>query len=132
MSNSIRLSPKYGVNPTIPVCFWCGQEKNEIALMGRIGNDRNHKDIEAPRHAVINYEPCDKCRAGMSQGFTVMEATQHPNSRASVEMQNGVYPTGRFVVLKNEAADRIFGKDFTARGKAFMSETDFSQMFATV
>lgn len=24
----ITLSPKYGVNPTIPVCFWCGEEKN--------------------------------------------------------------------------------------------------------
>lgn len=32
--SGIKLSPKYGVNPTIPVCFWCGKEKNEIALMG--------------------------------------------------------------------------------------------------
>lgn len=35
-NGSIELSPKYGVNPTIPVCFWCGKEKNEIALMGRV------------------------------------------------------------------------------------------------
>ena len=130
MSNSIRLSPKYGVNPTIPVCFWCGEEKNEIALMGRIGNDRNHKDIEAPHYAVIDYEPCDKCRCGMSQGFTVLEATTYPNDRASVEMQKGIYPTGRFVVLKTEAADRIFGKEFTSKGKAFMTPSDFNQMFA--
>ena len=32
--DSILLSPKHGVNPTIPVCFWCGREKNEVALMG--------------------------------------------------------------------------------------------------
>ena len=132
MGNSIRLSPKYGVNPTIPVCFWCGEEKNEIALMGHIGDGRKHEDFEAPRYAVIDYEPCDKCRCGMAQGFTVMEATQHPNARTSIEMQKGVYPTGRFVVLKHEAAVRIFGKEFTSRGKAFMSEGDFNQMFSGV
>ena len=36
MSRNIILSPKYGVNPTIPVCFWCGEQKPEIALMGRV------------------------------------------------------------------------------------------------
>lgn len=35
--SSIKLSSKHGVNPTIPVCFFCGEEKNEIALLGRIG-----------------------------------------------------------------------------------------------
>lgn len=43
--SSIKLSPKHGVNPTIPVCFFCGKPKNEIALMGRMGGK---EDIEAP------------------------------------------------------------------------------------
>ena len=30
MAKSIPLSPKHGLNPTIPVCAWCGKEKNEI------------------------------------------------------------------------------------------------------
>ena len=58
----ILLSPKHGLNPTIPICFWCGEEKNEIALMGRIGDARKGEDFEAPMHAVLDYEPCDKCR----------------------------------------------------------------------
>ena len=33
---TIELSPKHGVNATIPVCFWCGKEKNEIAILGRV------------------------------------------------------------------------------------------------
>ena len=37
MGNAIKVSPKYGLNPTIPVCFWCGKERGEIALMGRMG-----------------------------------------------------------------------------------------------
>lgn len=129
MSNSIRLSPKYGVNPTIPVCFWCGEPKNEIALLGHIGDGRKHEDFEAPGYSVINYEPCDKCRAQMVQGFTVMEATTKPNRVSSVEIQKGVYPTGRYVVLKNKAAERIFGDLIKGNRKAFLPVEAFSEMF---
>lgn len=132
MSNSITLSPKYGVNPTIPVCFWCGKEKNEIALMGRMGDGRKHEDFEAPRHMVLDFEPCEECKKGMALGFTVMEATTTPNSRSSVEIQQGVYPTGRFVVLKTEAAARIFDGIDTKVGKAFLDTQVFTQMFSTV
>lgn len=128
-SNNITLSPKYGVNPTIPVCFWCGESKNEIALLGHIGDGRKHEDFEAPRYSVINYEPCDKCRAQMAQGFTVMEATTKPNRVSSVEIQKGVYPTGRYVVLKNEAAERIFGDLIKGNRKAFLPVEAFSEMF---
>lgn len=129
VSNNIALSPKYGVNPTIPVCFWCGESKNEIALLGHIGDGRKHEDFEAPRYSVINYEPCDKCQAQMAQGFTVMEATTKPNRVSSVEIQKGVYPTGRYVVLKNEAAERIFGDLIKGNRKAFLPVEAFSEMF---
>lgn len=129
MSNAITLSPKYGVNPTIPVCFWCGKERNEIALMGHIGDGRKHEDFEAPRYAVIDYEPCEECRKNMALGFTVMEATATPNRVSSVAMQKGVYPTGRFVVIKPEAAHRIFTGLAPDVSKAFLSSEMFSQMF---
>lgn len=128
-SNNITLSPKYGVNPTIPVCFWCGEPKNEIALLGHIGDGRKHEDFEAPKYSVINYEPCDKCRAQMAQGFTVMEATTKPNRVSSAEIQKGVYPTGRYVVLKNEVAERIFGDLIKGNRKAFLPVEAFSEMF---
>ena len=132
MSNSITLSPKYGVNPTIPVCFWCGKEKNEVALMGRMGDGRKHEDFEAPRHMVLDFEPCEEWTRGMALGFTVIEATTTPNSRSSVEIQQGVYPTGRFVVLKTEAAARIFDGIDTKVGKAFLDTQVFTQIFSTV
>ena len=104
MSNAgIKLSPKHGLNPTIPVCFWCGEERNEVALLGHIGDGRKHEDFEAPMHMVIDYEPCEKCRANMALGVTLMEATNKPNSVTKVEMQKGVYPTGRYVVIKRDA-----------------------------
>lgn len=127
--NGIKLSPKYGVNPTIPVCFWCGEEKDEIVLMGHVGDGRKHEDIEMPMHAVIDYEPCEHCRQMMASGFTVMESTSRPNRVSSVEFQHGVYPTGRYVVLKPEAAQRIFsGLDENA-DKAFLESAVFEQMF---
>ena len=132
MSNSIKLSPKYGVNPTIPVCFWCGKERNEIALLGHIGDGRKHEDIEAPKNLVLDFEPCEKCQSQMALGFTVMEATREPNATCNHEMQSGVYPTGRFVVMKTKVAEQFFGKEFTSKGKAFMEPDVFNQMFGGV
>lgn len=51
-NKTIKFSPKHGLNPTIPVCFFCGQQKNEIAFMGRLAGD-----AEAPRNLILDYEP---------------------------------------------------------------------------
>lgn len=131
MGNSIRLSPNYGVNPTIPVCFWCGREKNEIALMGRIGDGRKHEDIQAPKNMVLDFEPCDECKQSMNLGFTIMEATTEPNMRCSVEIQDGVYPTGRFVVMRSETAHKIFKGVSEDTEKCFLDAADFDQMFGS-
>ena len=101
--SGIKISPKYGVNPTIPVCFWCGKQKNEIALMGRMKGD-----IEAPKNMVLDYVPCEECQSHMAMGVTVLEASDHPNTEGQPPMQKGVYPTSRFVVVTTECADRVF------------------------
>lgn len=67
-ARSITLSPEHGLNPTIPVCFWCGKDKNEVALLGRIGG---REDRAAPNRMVLDYEPCEDCRRGMARGFTI-------------------------------------------------------------
>lgn len=62
------MSRKHGLNPTVPICFFCGETKNEVALLGRINSpDRKEKDIEAPSHCIINYEPCDECKEKMKK-----------------------------------------------------------------
>ena len=101
--SGIKISPKYGVNPTIPVCFWCGKQKNEIALMGRMTDD-----IEAPKNMVLDYVPCEECQNHMALGVAVLEASDHPNTEGQPPMQKGVYPTSRFVVVTTECADRVF------------------------
>jgi len=104
MSKDIKLSPKYGVNPTIPVCFFCGEERNEIALLGRIGDGRKGEDIEAPRRMVLDYEPCDKCKEQMARGITmigVVREDEVPDNRPPIISSNGenLYPTGSWCVV---------------------------------
>ena len=101
--SGIKISPKYGVNPTIPVCFWCGKQKNEIALMGRMTDD-----IEAPKNMVLDYVPCEECQNHMGMGVAILEASDCPNTEGQPPMQKGVYPTSRFVVVTTECADRVF------------------------
>ena len=57
MSDSITISKKHGVNPSINTCFWCGGDKN-IILFGKLPND-----AEAPRNVCMDYQPCDKCKS---------------------------------------------------------------------
>lgn len=118
MSKGIEISPKHGLNPTIPVCFWCGKEKNEIALLGRIREKTTNRfganvtkrdsDIEAPRRMVLDYEPCDECKKWWDSGVAVLEVQQTPIQPNQPEIQKGLYPTGRFAVVTVEGADRVF------------------------
>lgn len=121
MSDSIRLHPEHGVNPTVVVCFWCGKETGELALCGYNGGK------EAARESVIGYEPCQTCQAGMNQGFTIIEAKDTPKDKGQPQMFEGVYPTGRFVVITKEAAQRAFPQ-YAEGGNALMKPDDFAQL----
>lgn len=93
MSDYIRLHPKHGVNPTIPVCYWCGKEKNEVALLGAAYKG------EAPRNLVVNLDPCDECAGKWAQGIVLFEATPG---------RDGPDYTGRWVVIREEAVAHLF------------------------
>jgi hypothetical protein len=116
----IRLHEKHGVNPTIPLCFWCGEEKNEIVLLGAAYKG------EAPKNMLIDHEPCDACKARMAQGIALIEAT--PDSEGKPKF------TGRWAVVREEAIEHIFTPgDTVARvlkhRKAFMEPEAFTKMF---
>ena len=110
MSKDIKISPKYGVNPTIPVCFFCGEHKNEIALMGKMKGD-----IEAPKNMVLDYEPCEHCKEQWDMGVPLIECVtssfiddDRPGISVDPATNELLYPTGRHCVIKIEAARRMF------------------------
>lgn len=114
----MKISPKYGVNPTIPKCFFCLKEKNEVALLGKLKGDK-----EAPRSCILDYEPCDNCKEIMNKGVTLLAVTDAPNVEGQPPMGDK-YPTGQFMVIKTEAAKRITGYNFLVDGGKIMVEPE--------
>jgi hypothetical protein len=107
----MKLSPKHGVNATIPVCFWCGKPKNEIALMGQLKDD-----AEAPRNAVFDYEPCDACKSERALGIALVEVTEDAPSPSC-------RPTGNWCVIKEEGLRRILTGEDNAELRASVLKT---------
>lgn len=101
--SSIRLSDKHGVNPAVPRCFWCGKDRGEVVLFGRLPND-----AEAPRNPILDYEPCDTCKGRMGLGITIVECMEKQPSNGNPPMQPGAWPTGRWAVITPRAVARIF------------------------
>lgn len=101
MKGGITLHPQHGVNPTLGLCIWCGKEDGTIGLLGY------NKGREAPRRAYISTEPCDACKAGMALGITLIEARRH-GGEGGVELVPGVFATGRWIVMKEDAVPRVF------------------------
>ncbi len=119
--SSIRLHPKFGVNPTVVVCFWCGQDKNELALLGAAFKD------EAPRRMVVDYAPCESCADKMATGITIIEARDTDPPRY----------TGRWAVVPEQLVGKLFveGKVTDAilkHRKALMEPEAFEHLFADV
>lgn len=125
MSNSIKVSPKHGLNPTIPVCFFCGKDKNEIALLGQIGDRRKGEDFEAPMKMILDFVPCEDCQNKFAEGVLIIEVTDTPEY-IGMPIAENVYPTGRYVVVRPEALNG----DYKAGSKALCHKRDFMAMFA--
>ena len=151
MGNTIKVSPKYGLNPTIPVCFWCGKEKNEIALLGRISSKKIvntawggqstkvvDSDMEAPRNMILDYEPCDECKENMSKGVTLMACSTHPFVEGMPPVQTDpatgaqVYPHPYYAVVRPEMVKRVFvpeaAENIIKAGKAFINKDDLMKL----
>lgn len=96
----IRLSEKYGVNPSVEVCHICGKEMG-LVMYGTSYKDENGKTAEAPRQVCLGHA-CDDCKKVMDQGGIFFIETQDGESG------NNPRRTGRVVALKEEAVKRIF------------------------
>ena len=106
MSKGITLSNKHGLNPSLDICFWCGESKG-IALCGRLKGD-----AEAPKNMVTSLEPCDKCKEKFKLGVHLIEVVDDGSrfgdnkAFAFVDTDGRPHwPTGRYMVIKPEAVN---------------------------
>lgn len=124
-NNLIRISEKHGVNPSLTVCFWCG-EHTGIALLGKLPGDK-----EAPKEIIADYEPCDKCKEQWNKGIPIIEVSASPKNEAQMPISNNngiaYYPTGCVAVIKEQAIN----PELNAKpgSPMLMIDTEFRQMF---
>ena len=109
--DSIILSPKHGVNPSVLHCMCCGKDYG-IALLGRLKGDK-----EAPRDVAQGL--CDSCGSVIKQGGCMFIEI------ADGEKGDNPYRTGRIIGVS---------KDFKERSKiehpiSYMEHTLFQQLF---
>lgn len=115
--DSITLSPKHGVNPSILHCQCCGKEYG-IGLAGRLKDD-----AEAPKDVMYGF--CDDCQKVIDQGgVMIVEVKDGEAERNS----KNPYRTGRIVGL---------GKSFKERNHikapvVYMEQTGFQSLFGDI
>lgn len=112
---SIRVSEKHGVNPSMGVCFWCGEDDGTVLLVGKMKDD-----AEAPRRMCVGLEPCKTCEEKMAAGVVCAEALHNTGEEPQ--------PTGRWVLLTHEAVDRLFNVE--VKDKCWMDPETFNALFS--
>jgi hypothetical protein len=115
--DKIILSPEHGVNPTVPVCYYCGKEKNQVALLGKMEGD-----VKAPSRMVIDAEPCDECAEHMKIGVMLIGVRNG-------ETGENPYRTGDVLIVTLDAAERMFGTGKFGKNRAcFVPDTIMQQL----
>ena len=106
---SLRLSKKYGVNPSILVCPVCGKDIG-VALLGANGGK------EAPRK-ITSMDLCDDCKQIVKEGNTFIFCVK--------QTKKGIQPTGAYIKVSNE----YLAISIPPKGIAFMEESEFNKCF---
>lgn len=85
-----------------------------------------------PHRAVFDYNPCTECRHEWAKGVVLIEATREPRLEGAERLgklggEGGAYPTGRWAVIKPEAARRIFGGVLEANCRRALIEPEAAE-----
>lgn len=93
--DSITLSPKHGVNPSILHCECCGKEYG-IGLAGRLKGD-----VEAPKDVLYGF--CDDCQKVIDQGGVMIVEVADGEGEKNPK---NPYRTGRIVGCSKQYKER--------------------------
>jgi len=127
MSDSIRLSNAHGINPAIPKCYLCLEDKNEVILAGKMRPLKDedgyvyNSDPQAPQGAVWDMEPCDKCNTWREKGVILISTREG-------EQGNNPYRTGGWVVVSKDfvmraISDQAYAETVCRTGCCFVPDS---------
>ena len=103
---SLRLDKKYGVNPSVLVCFLCGKD-DAIMLCGSMnGKEAPHKmthyTVKGRRYKneedIYHVHTCQDCDKMREMGIMLIE----------VKDDDAQYRTGRLFVITEDAFNNVF------------------------
>lgn len=109
--DSIRLSSKHGLNPSLIVCVLCGKETGALALLGKIGKGK--EDKEAPKH-ICNGSICDDCKKSLEEekvrcfmDLATGRYAKIPDEAVSPEYLDKIKDI-RFIPISTDNFDEVF------------------------
>ena len=109
---SVILDEKYGVNPTMSNCFYCGKEK-DIILVGRANKKMYDAGLCSPDGemkksiGVIDMEPCSECAKYMEDGIIIVSVKDG-------DTNDNPYRTGNMVVVQEDFIQRATDEPLTS------------------
>lgn len=112
---SIPLHPQHGLNAMVTVCFFCLQEKNEVACLGAGYRER------APNRGLLRGDrtPCDECAKLMQLGVLCLHV-EGETPEEDVPHYSGMKVVVREALirrmLKPETAERICKQRYVLMG----------------
>ena len=83
--DGITLSPKYGLNPSMEICTWCGKSLG-IILYGMLEDDK-----EAPKEVCLGHL-CEDC----------IKEFQETNKVLFFEINDSGELTGKYIVMERK------------------------------
>jgi hypothetical protein len=115
--DSITLSPKHGVNPSVLHCICCGKEYG-IAMLGKLKDD-----AEAPRDIMDGL--CEDCQKVIDQGGVMIIEVKDGEGKNSPK---NPYRTGRIVGCSKQFKER----NNITTPMIYMEQSVFNQIFGEV
>ena len=115
--DEIKLSPKYGANPSVTHCECCGKDYG-IALLGRLKGD-----VEAPRAIYQGF--CDDCLAVINQGGVMIVEVADGEGEKNPK---NPYRTGRIVGCSKDYKER----NNITTPMVYMEQSMFQAIFGEV
>ena len=116
----VRISEKYGLNPSIDTCFICGKE-TKLVLFGTSYKDENGKTAKAPMKTCTG-DICDDCKEIIEEGGIFFIAVKDGESGKNP------WRTGQIGALKEEAVQRMF-PNFPYQKINYIEESMYKQIF---
>lgn len=116
MNKSIRLHPKYGLNPTMTTCYYCNEPSKIILVGSGVAKFKEaglaSSDGEMNHNiGMVNTHPCPKCEGYMKQGIIMIsvrdDQIEELESANREHRTPDPYRTGGWCVISEEYIRKV-------------------------